>query len=180
MTNDRARRLAQLKQALESGAIDQDTYRAAVAALDKETGTTAHVNGSGAAAQAGGIATGAGGVAVGGDMHGDIYIGVPPPTPGPHRLPQTSEGSGGWNTSAIRDLLAAAFSDQELTTLCFDYFRVVYDDFSSGMSKGDKLQRLLEHCERHDQMARLVSLVRDANPAQYTRFESRLKLSSRS
>ena len=173
MTDDRAKRLKQLKQALESGAIDRDTYDAAVAALDGGTGTTAHVNGSGAVAQGGGTAAGAGGVAVSGDVHGNIYIGVPAPASGSpaQSLPATS----GWNTSAVRDLVSATFSDQELTTLCFDHFRSVYEDFAAGMSKGDKLQRLLDHCERHDQMAQLVALVRDANPAQYKRFAARLK-----
>lgn len=50
MSDDRARQLAKLKQAFEGGAIDRDTYNAAVAALDSGTGTTAHVNGSGAVA----------------------------------------------------------------------------------------------------------------------------------
>jgi len=171
MTDDRAKRLAQLKQALDSGAIDADTFRAAMVALDKETGVTAHVNGSGAVAQGGGIAAGAGGVAVGGNVTGNIYIGVPAPMPDPSPPARAS----GWNTAVVRELLSAAFNDQEVTTLCFDHFRVVYEDFSSGMSKGDKIQRLLDHCERHDQVAQLVALVRDANPAQYARFAARLK-----
>ena len=36
MSDDRARRLAQLRQAYESGILDEDTYRAAVAALEPE------------------------------------------------------------------------------------------------------------------------------------------------
>ena len=172
MSDDRARRLAKLEQAFRNGAIDQDTFQAAVAALDREIGMTAHVNGAGAVAQGGGIAAGAGGVAVGGNVTGNIYIGVPAPRPDPSPPPAHTSG---WNTSAIRDLVSAAFSDQELTTLCFDHFRSVYEDFAGGMSKGDKLQRLLDHCERQDEMARLVALVRDTNPAQYKRFAARLK-----
>jgi len=172
MTDDRAKRLAQLKQALDSGAIDVDTYRAAVTALDREIGMTAYVNGAGAVAQGGGVASGAGGVAVGGNVTGNIYIGVPAPMPDPSPTPTRASG---WNTAVLRELLSAAFNDQEVTTLCFDHFRPVYEDFSSGMSKGDKIQRLLDHCERHDQWARLVALVRDANPAQYARFAAQLK-----
>lgn len=77
------------------------------------------------------------------------------------------------NTAAIRDLLSVAFSDEELTTLCFDHFRVVYDNFSSGMSKGQKIQLLLDHCTRHEQFDQLLPLVQERNPAQYARFESR-------
>ena len=34
MSDDRAKRLAQLRQAYESGILDEDTYRAAVVALE--------------------------------------------------------------------------------------------------------------------------------------------------
>jgi len=57
MTDDRARRLAKLKQAFESGNLDEDTYQAAVAALG---GAQTEVIGSGAVAQgAGAVAAGA-------------------------------------------------------------------------------------------------------------------------
>ena len=79
-----------------------------------------------------------------------------------------------YNSAAIRDLLNAAFNDEELTTLCFDHFRTVYDNFSAGMSKGQKIQFLLDHCTRHDQLDTLLNRVRERNPAQYARFAPRL------
>jgi hypothetical protein len=81
----------------------------------------------------------------------------------------------GWNTAVIRDLLAAAFDDSELKTLCFGHFDAVYADFAEGMSRGEKIQRLLGYCERHVQMDRLLQLVRERNPAQYARFENRFR-----
>lgn len=84
-----------------------------------------------------------------------------------------------WNTAAIRDLVGAAFSDEEVTTLCFDHFRSVYEEFSSGMSKRDKIQRLLDYCERHDQLSKLVRLVKELNQAQYNRYASRLEQAPR-
>jgi hypothetical protein len=83
--------------------------------------------------------------------------------------------TGGWNTAAIRDLLSAAFSDGELTTLCFDYFRSVYEDFGTGMGKGQKIQMLLDHSARQQQLDELVQRVKERNPAQYARFEGRLR-----
>ena len=74
------------------------------------------------------------------------------------------------NTASIRDLLTAAFSDEELTTLCFDHFRSVYDNFSGGMNKGQKIQLLLDYCARRDRFSQLLQLVREHNPAQYNRF----------
>ena len=80
-----------------------------------------------------------------------------------------------WNTTAIRDLLNAAFDDEELTTLCFDHFRPVYEDFSVGMSKKLKIQRLLDHCDRQGQIEELLALVQKRNPAQYARFQPSLR-----
>lgn len=82
--------------------------------------------------------------------------------------------ASGWSTAAIRELLTAAFSDDELTTLCFDHFRPVYQEFSTGMSLGQKIQRLLDYGERYQQVEKLLAIVRERNPAQYARFERRL------
>ena len=71
MTEPQPTRLEQLQHALDIGAIDQDTYAAAVAAM------TAQLAGSGAIAQGqDATAVGAGGVAVQGDNQGTINLGV--------------------------------------------------------------------------------------------------------
>jgi hypothetical protein len=74
VSDDRARRLAQLRQAYESGILDGDTYQAAVAALKAESRAQAGVEGAGSIAQAGGVAAGARGVAVGHDVHGNVSV----------------------------------------------------------------------------------------------------------
>ena len=79
-----------------------------------------------------------------------------------------------WNTATVRDLLSAAFSDEELVTFCFDYFPAVYEDLGGGMGKGQKVQRLLEHCLRRGQMEELFARVRTCNPSQYARFATQL------
>lgn len=73
------------------------------------------------------------------------------------------------SSAAIRTLLGAAFNDQELSDLCFDYFQPVYQNFTGGMSKAQKIQLLLDYCSRHDQIVKLLAVVREANPAQYKR-----------
>ena len=80
-----------------------------------------------------------------------------------------------WNSAALCKLLSAAFSDGELTTLCFDHFRQVYEDFAAGMSKGDKIQRLLDHCIRYARVEELLVAVQKANPGQYRRCEGSLR-----
>jgi formylglycine-generating enzyme required for sulfatase activity len=74
MSDDRTRRLAQLRQAYESGILDEDTYRAAVAALGVEAEIQAIVEGPGAVARDGSVAAAEGAVGVGRDVGGHVVI----------------------------------------------------------------------------------------------------------
>jgi len=74
MSNDRAKRLAQLRQAYESGILDKDTFQAALASLDAPASTQAELSGSGAVAQKDSAAATTGGVAVAGDVQGGISV----------------------------------------------------------------------------------------------------------
>jgi hypothetical protein len=80
-----------------------------------------------------------------------------------------------FNTAVVRELLMAAFSDEDLTTFCYDNFRPVYEEFATGMSRTQKVQRLVETCDRHGEMAKLLARVERANPYQYDRFRNRLR-----
>lgn len=53
------------------------------------------------------------------------------------------------NTAQIRTKLDMAFDDSALSAFCFDYFPKVYDRFSRGMGKDDKITYLLDYCRRH-------------------------------
>ena len=71
MNKPKPTRLEQLQRALAAGLIDQDTFDAAVGAMD------AQVVGSGAVAQGpDAVAAGAGGVAMRGDNEGIINLGL--------------------------------------------------------------------------------------------------------
>ena len=80
-----------------------------------------------------------------------------------------------WSLEALRELLTAAFSDEELIVLCHDHFHAVFADFGSGFSKGERIQALLDFCVRHRELDKLVSQVQEANLAQYRAFEAQLK-----
>jgi hypothetical protein len=88
--------------------------------------------------------------------------------------PKRTEGPT-WDTATARQLLTVAFDDEELTVLCFDHFRPVYESFGSGMSKGEKVQRLLDYCVRHGQVEELLEHVRERNSVQYARFRDQLR-----
>ncbi len=91
------------------------------------------------------------------------------------QLPAADEARPTPNTDAVRELLTAAFDDSELNTLCFDYFRPVYEDFGSGMGKGQKIQRLMDYCDHHEQWDELFEVIKERNPARYARFRERLR-----
>ena len=79
-----------------------------------------------------------------------------------------------YNTAALRDLISAALSGDELTALAFDHFRPVYDQFAAGQTRHQRVQLLLEHAARSGQMARLAALIQEINPARYREFAGRL------
>lgn len=71
-------------------------------------------------------------------------------------------------TSAdIRKFLIELFNDEELTILCYDYFRDVHDDFALGMSKGQKIQQLIEYGEHHGATAKLLTAMSRERSEQY-------------
>ena len=55
MSDERAKRLDQLRRAYEGGILDEDTYQVALAALGDQAEVRATVEGSGSVAQAGGV-----------------------------------------------------------------------------------------------------------------------------
>ena len=75
-------------------------------------------------------------------------------------------------TPAIPDLhpyLTAAYSGDELATLCADYFRDVYENFAAGMTKAQKILLLLDYCQRRELLLNLVAALERDRPEQYQR-----------
>jgi uncharacterized LabA/DUF88 family protein len=68
------------------------------------------------------------------------------------------------DTSHVRHLLTDRLSDGELTRLTFDYFRVVHREVD-GQPRYVRIQALLDHAERRDQMNQLLAAIREVNPA---------------
>jgi hypothetical protein len=75
--------------------------------------------------------------------------------------------SMGFTSAEVRDFIRDTFDDEELTTLCFDYFREAYDDFSAGMTKGEKVQRLIEFCQRRNLIPALFLALQQERPQQF-------------
>ena len=74
-----------------------------------------------------------------------------------------------FNAADIREYLTTAYSDEEITILCSDYFRNVYNNFATGMAKTQKIQILLDHCQRRGLIPNLLAALEKDRPEQYQR-----------
>ena len=79
-----------------------------------------------------------------------------------------------YKSAEIRKLVDASFDDVDLNTLCFDYFRLVYDKFSAGMDRRKKIQLLIEYCERNGEYPALLNQIKSQNPYQFNKYLSQL------
>lgn len=80
-----------------------------------------------------------------------------------------------YDLAAVRELLAAAFSASEITTLAFDLFQPIYQEFTSGMIASDKIRMIVTYADQKGAMPRLLAYVEKHNPYQYQRFADRLR-----
>src|SRR5688500_10672161 len=75
-----------------------------------------------------------------------------------------------YHTATVRQFLTQYFSDEDLNRLCFDYFLDVYHNFTAGMTKSQKIQLLLEHCQQHGRLPNLLAALEHERPALYSQF----------
>jgi hypothetical protein len=71
------------------------------------------------------------------------------------------------DTAVIRQFLRKRFNDEELDALCFDYFADVQQDFTLGMTKGQKISLLLDHCRRQKRLRDLLAALERERPDLY-------------
>ena len=67
----------------------------------------------------------------------------------------------------LRQFIMSYFSDEELDTLCFDYFREVLNNFTANMTKSQKVISLIGYCERRDLMENLHASLATLRPEPY-------------
>ena len=65
----------------------------------------------------------------------------------------------------LRKFILQFFSDDELETLCFDYFPEAANEFGGGMSTNRKIIVLIGHCEVDDKKMLLAEIDDAIDPA---------------
>ena len=83
-----------------------------------------------------------------------------------------SNGAQAYNTAAIRQLLLAAFTAEDLRRFCYDRptFRPVVSRFGPGHGLDDMVDELITYCENYLLFPELLAELKQHNPRQYARF----------
>ena len=68
-----------------------------------------------------------------------------------------------YNLATIRALLGEAFSSGEITTLAFDLFHNVYQDFTAGMTRSQKIKMVIDEAQSKGRMIELLAYVQEQN-----------------
>ncbi len=85
-----------------------------------------------------------------------------------------------YNTATVRKLLNDAFGDEGLDIFCYDHFNAVYEQFTTGQTKGARIQLLISFVRQHGLFDSLLHEVQKANSNKYAEFKSQLKAESES
>jgi hypothetical protein len=80
-----------------------------------------------------------------------------------------------YNLLAIRSLLGEAFSSGEITTLAFDLFHEVYQDFTAGMARSTKIEMVVTKAKASGKIPELLAYVQRQNSYQYRRYADQLE-----
>lgn len=76
-----------------------------------------------------------------------------------------------YNIANIHKLLNTAFNDESLQTFCLLHFEGVFNNFTAGQSKAQRLLALIDFAKRHMEVGKLLSLMQEEHSAQYEQFK---------
>jgi hypothetical protein len=84
----------------------------------------------------------------------------------------TGNDAQDYNIAAIRQLLLAAFTPEDLRRFCHDRpdFRMVVRRFGPGHGHDDMVDELITYCENYLLFPELLTQLKRHNPRQYARF----------
>jgi formylglycine-generating enzyme required for sulfatase activity len=83
-----------------------------------------------------------------------------------------TNGAQEYDITAIRQILIAAFTPEELRRFCHDRpdFRLIVRRFGSKSSLEDMVEELITYCDNYRYLPELLAELKQHNPRQYTHF----------
>lgn len=86
-------------------------------------------------------------------------------------LKNTTDQAAMSNSQSIRQLLEDALSDEDLSNLCYEHFRKVYNKFTDKQTKDQRILLLAEYAERQLEVPKLLMKIEQINPNVYAKFQ---------
>ena len=80
--------------------------------------------------------------------------------------------SSSYNPAIIEKILLNAFSDQELTMLCFDHFPLIYPQLENN-HKEKNVELILSYCFKNNKIQELLELIQKYKPNWYGEYANR-------
>jgi Effector-associated domain 7/HEAT repeats len=74
------------------------------------------------------------------------------------------------NPKKIRQLIEDSVSDDDLNNLCIDEFPRVYNQFTHGQTKSQRIRSLVEYATHQREIQKLLSAIEQINPTAYHDF----------
>ena len=74
----------------------------------------------------------------------------------------------------IRELLYQGLDEEEFNDLVYDYFPDVYNQFTNGQNKKQRVRILIEYADKHREIEQLLEGIKNINPKVYQEYESKL------
>ena len=76
--------------------------------------------------------------------------------------------------TVIRELLNKDLPEEEFNDLVYDYFPDVYNQFTNGQNKKQRVRILIEYADKHREIEQLLEGIKNINPKVYQEYESKL------
>jgi nucleoside phosphorylase len=76
------------------------------------------------------------------------------------------------SVAQIRQLVEDALTDDDLSNLCQDEFPKVYNQFTTGQTKSQRIRSLVEYVDRQREVPKLLNAIKKINQNAYNEFTS--------
>lgn len=88
----------------------------------------------------------------------------------PARQPKPVSPIMMYDRAAVRELVKSAITESEFRNLCFNHFHAVYEQFTTGQTRDDRILLLVEHADKHLQLDVLLHDIKKINSKAFARF----------